>query len=140
MLLALFSGFQAALGAGITITENQGIHFNRILSTPNRSCVMDALTGALSGQACYDTSGTRGVMLIKGDPSAMVDLELIPGASSNNLTFTPGFEGGGLVRSEALSSTGSKLVNIGGTLETDPVIEPASGPVVLTYTLRVNYQ
>jgi len=101
---------------------------------------MDALTGSLSGQACYDTSGTRGVMLIHGDPSTMVDMELIPGASSNSLSFTPAFDGGGMVRSESLSGTGSILVYIGGTLETDPVVEPAPGSAVLTYTLRVNYQ
>ncbi len=129
-----------ALCAEVTIKQNQGISFGRVFSSPGQACVMDALTGTMAGTACYDISGSRGVILIKGDPSRMVDMEVIPGAVSNNLTFTPRFEGGGMIQAVSLSGAGSKLVNIGGTLATDPVVESASGPVTLTYTLRVNYQ
>lgn len=140
ILLIIFCTSYATLSAEITIVQNQGINFGRILSSPGRSCTMDALTGSLSGAACYDMSGTKGIISITGDPDTMVDIELIPGVSSNNLAFTPRLEGGGTLTSVSLSGEGSRSVNIGGILETDPVTEPSSGPVTLIYTIRVDYQ
>ncbi len=140
MFAAVFFVAHPVLCAEVTIIQNQGISFGRILSSTGQTCVMDALTGSLTGSACYDMFGTSGVFLINGDPNRMVDMEVIPGVVSNNLTFTPRFDGGGLVRAVSLGAGGSALVNIGGTLATDPVVEPVSGAANLTYTLRVNYQ
>nr|WP_320190156.1 hypothetical protein [uncultured Desulfobacter sp.] len=140
IMAAALSVVFPVLSAEITITQNQAIDFKRIISGPGQSCTMNAVTGSLSGGACYDTFGSKGVILINGDPSRMVELEVIPGVSSNNLTFIPRFEGGTPVQAVSLNHVGAQLVNIGGTLSTDPVSEPDTGAVTLTYTLRVNYQ